>query len=55
MLSGTEKGSFLKSRGVRDLIVLPLSDEVVVQGLLNEDFKRQLQLLDAGTYSTRLP
>ena len=26
MLSETEKGSFLKSRRVRDLIVLPLSD-----------------------------
>ena len=35
--------------------VLGLSDEAVVQGLFQEDFKSQLQRLNDGTYSTRLP
>ncbi|XP_078354938.1 uncharacterized protein LOC144639517 [Oculina patagonica] len=35
--------------------VLGLSDEPDEQGLFHEDFKNQLQRLEDGTYSTRLP
>ena len=62
MLSGTEteKGFFLKSsqdefKQMCSQEVLGLTDEPDVQGLFHEDFKNQLQRLDDGTYSTRLP
>ena len=62
MLSGTEteKGFFLKSspdefKQICSQEVLGLTDEPDVQGLFHEDFKNQLQRLDDGTYSTRLP
>ena len=62
MLSGTEteKGFFLKSsqdefKQMCSQEVLGLTDNSDEQGLLHEDFKNQLQRLDDGTYSTRLP
>ncbi|XP_078361896.1 uncharacterized protein LOC144646227 [Oculina patagonica] len=62
MLSGTEteKGFFLKSsqdefKQMCSQEVLGLSDEPDEQGLFHEDFKNQLQRLEDGTYSTRLP
>ena len=56
----TEKGFFLKSshdefKQMCSQEVLGLTDEPNVQGLFHEDFKNQLQRLDNGTYSTRLP
>ena len=56
----TEKGVFLKSshdefKQMCSQEVLGLTDEPNVQGLFHEDFKNQLQRLDDGTYSTRLP
>ena len=62
MLSGTEteKGFFLKSsqdefKQMCSQEVLGLTDNSDEQGFLHEDFKNQLQRLDDGTYSTRLP